>query len=276
MPSVWPASSSKSTPVDGPDRAGLGAKPRPQVLDAQELAHQRAGPGVRTVMCRSTASIRTSRVTGLERGQQLAVLDREARHVGLEPEAEEVRADAWGDAAPDLRRVRLTRAGEHELVEADVRLDAAQQVAGAGALSHQPDLLRELPEVRVGHQLERLREAEPLERQADRDQDLVHLLVGDPEHHGAAIGVRDDEPLVLELAERLADRAAARVQLARDAILDQPLTVGQLADDDRLAQGFEHLLAAGAAPLRALDGRVVGHRGILDDDRLDRLHERYC
>ena len=43
----------------------------------------------------------------------------------------------------------------------------------AGRLAHQPDLLRELAEVGLGHPLERLREAEPLEREPDRDQDLA-------------------------------------------------------------------------------------------------------
>ena len=45
--------------------------------------------------------------------------------VGLAAVAEEVGADPRRDAAPDLRRVRLARAREHELVEADVGLDRA-------------------------------------------------------------------------------------------------------------------------------------------------------
>ena len=74
-------------PVDGPDRPLAGTEPRPQVLDPQELSHARlaacrrrahpAGPGVRTVMCRSTAAIRTSVSPCCERAQQLSVLDRE-------------------------------------------------------------------------------------------------------------------------------------------------------------------------------------------------------
>ena len=43
----------------------------------------------------------------LERAQQLSVLDREAGHIRLEPEPEEVRPDPRGDAPPDLGRVRL-------------------------------------------------------------------------------------------------------------------------------------------------------------------------
>ena len=75
----------------------------------------------------------------------------------------------------------------------------------------------------------------------------MHLLVGDAEHDGAAIRVRDDESLVLELLQRLAHGAAARLQLARDLVLDQALAVLELAGDDRLAQRLDHLLAAGAA-----------------------------
>ena len=202
-------------------------------------------------MCRSTAAIKIVGVVLLQRGQQLTVLDRETGHVGLEPEAEEVRPDPRGDAAPDLRRVRLPGAGEHELVEADVRLDAAQQIARASALAHLPHLLGELSEVGVGHSLSRLREAEPLERQPDRDQDLVHLLVGDAEHDRTAVGVGDDEPLVLELAEGFPDRPAARVQLTRDAILDQPLAVGELSD--RRSRG-----AGSAAPARGGSCGVSG------------------
>ena len=57
------------------------------------------------------------------------------------------------------------------------------------------------------HPLHRLRDAELLERQPHRDQHLLHLLVGDAEDDRAAIGVRHDESLVLELAQRLTDRA---------------------------------------------------------------------
>ena len=159
-------------------------------------------------------------------------------------------------AAPDLGRVRLAGAREHELVEADVGLDDPEQVAVPRRLAHQPDLLGELGEVALGHPLVRLREAEPLEREPDRDQDLVHLLVGDAEHDRAAVGVGDDEPLVLELAERLPHRAAARLELARDPVLDQAVAVRVAPDDDRLAQRLEHPLPPRARALGAV-GRDV-------------------
>ena len=80
-------------------------------------------------------------------------------------------------------------------------------------------------------------------------EDLLHLLVGDAEDDGPAIGVRDDESLVLELAERLADRPAARLELPGDLVLDQALPVLELAGDDRVAQRLDHLFTAGALRL---------------------------
>ncbi len=103
-------------------------------------------------------------------------------------------------------------------------------------------------------------EAEALEREADRDQHLLDLLLGDAEHDGAAVRVRDDEALVLELAQRLAHGAAARLQLARDPLLDQPLAVGEAADRDRLAQVVDDLLAPRTALLAARRGRGVAVR----------------
>ena len=66
-------------------------------------------------------------------------------------------------------------------------------------------------------------EAVALEREPDRDQDLLHLLVRDAEHDGAAVREGHHEALVLELAERLAHRPAARAELRRERRLDQPL-----------------------------------------------------
>ena len=244
-PSVRPASISKSTP----STARIG--PRSESNHVRRFSTRSSavtrGAGVLTAMCRSSAAAMTSAVARLQRRQQLPVLlgDRAAGRPAAV--AEEVRADPRRDRAPDLRRVRLARALEHELVEADVGLDRLLQVVRPRRLAHHPDLLRELGEVRVVHPLDRLREAELLERQADRDQDLVHLLVGDAEHDGAAVRVRDDESLVLELPQRLAHRAAARLQLARDPVLDQPLAVLELADDDRLAQRLDAPARGGPA-----------------------------
>jgi len=56
---------------------------------------------------------------------------------------------------------------------------------------------------------------------------------------------------VLELAQRLTDGDPRLVlQLAGDALLDQPFAVGETADRDRLAQKVDDLLAPRAALLR--------------------------
>ena len=84
------------------------------------------------------------------------------------------------------------------------------------------------------------------------EREFTQFLVGDAEHDGTAIRVRDDESLVLELLQRLAHRAAARLQLARDLVLDQALSVLEPTGDDRLAQGLDDLLAAAALGCRLL------------------------
>ena len=58
---------------------------------------------------------------------------------------------------------------------------------------------------------------------------------------------------MLELPERLAHGAAARLELPRDPVLDQPLAVGELSDHDRLAKRLDHPLS----PRRATTRRAV-------------------
>ena len=146
--------------------------------------------------------------------------------------------------------MRLVGAREQELVEPHVCIDRLLEVVRPRRLAHQPDLLREVGEVPVVHAIDRLRDAELLEGEAHGDEHLVHLLVGDAEHDSAAIRIRDDEALVLELPQRFAYRTAARLQLARDLVLDQPLAVLELAGDDRFPQRLDHLGTAGAASRR--------------------------
>ena len=145
----------------------------------------------------------------------------------------------------------LPRARDHDVVEAEVGLDELEQVVRLRRLLHQPHLLAELGEVGVGHPVERVREAVALEREADRDQDLLHLLVRDAEHDGAAVGDGHHEALVLELAQRLADGAAARPELARERRLDQPLAGLVASGDDLAAEDLDDLLTARATPARA-------------------------
>ena len=74
----------------------------------------------------------------------------------------------------------------------------------------------------------------------------MDLLVGHAEDDRPSVGEGHHEALVLELPERLADRAAARAELRRERGFDQALTGIEAAGDDRHAQRFDHLLAARA------------------------------
>ena len=190
-------------------------------------------------------------VARLEGCEQVTVLVHHPTEVLPAPVAVEVRPDPGPDRPPDLHRVRLAGGADDDLVEAEVGLDDARQVVRAGRLLHQPDLLAELGEVLVGHPLERPQEAVPLEGEANRDQHLLHLVVGDAEDDRAPIGERHHEALVLELSQRLPDGAAARPELGREGRLDQALAGLVAAHDDRAAQDLDDLLPS-RAPLARL------------------------
>ena len=132
-------------------------------------------------------------------------------------------------------------------MEAEVGLDEPGEVVGCRSLLHQPHLLAELSEVGFRQSVEGVDKAVALEREPDRDQDLLNFLVGDPEHDGAPIGKRHHEPLVLELAERLADGPAAGAELGRERRLDESLAGLVAPRDDRAAKDLDDLLPARAA-----------------------------
>ena len=202
------------------------------------------------------------RLARLQRREQLPVLVHHPLEVLPPSVAVEVGADPRPDRAPDLHGVGLPRGRDHDLVEAEVGLDVAGEVVRVRRLLHQPDLLPQLGEVLVGHPLERVREAVALEREPDRDQHLLHLVVGDAEDDGAPVGERHHEALVLQLPQRLAHRAAARAELRRDRRLDQPLAGLVGAHDDRAAEDLDDLLTTRAS----LAGSAVeGGRGCAID-----------
>jgi len=159
-------------------------------------------------------------------------------------------------------------------MKAQVRLDVPDEVVGGGGLLHQPHLLPDLGDVLLRHPLERMQEAVALEREPDRDQDLLHLLVGDSEDNGSTVGERLHEPLVLELSQRLAHRAAARPELRREGRLDQPLAWLIVAHDDRAAQDLHDLLSSRSS----LAGASVedNRRCAFDAIGHARLHHTNC
>ena len=71
----------------------------------------------------------------------------------------------------------------------------------------------------------------------------MDLFVGHAEDDRAPVGEGHHETLVLELPERLADRAAARAELRRERRLDQALAGLEAAGDDRGPEELDHLLA---------------------------------
>ena len=215
---------------------------------------RRGRGGTGTAMCRSSwASIRSG-IARLQRGEEVTVLFYHRREILAATVAVEVGADPGPDRPPDLHGVRLSGGRDDDFVEAEVGLDVMCEIIRGGRLLHQPHLLAELREVLVRHPGERMDEAVALEREANRDQDLLHLLVRDAEHDGAAVRKGHHETLVLELAERLAHRPTARPELRRQRRLDQPLARLVVAHDDRAAKDLDDLLPTRATLTRSRIG----------------------
>ena len=158
------------------------------------------------------------RVARLQRGEQLAML---VHHPWRGPGRGRSGRSTRGSGARSSARSAPCGSGPSAEITISWKRRSASTCASrssaCGRLLHQPHLLAELGEVLVGHPVERVQEAVALEREPDRDQDLLHLLVRDAEHDGAAVGERHHEALVLELPQRLAHRAAARAELASRA-----------------------------------------------------------
>ena len=88
--------------------------------------------------------------------------------------------------------------------------------------------------------------------------DVAHLLGRERADCHAAPRAHD-EVLPLQLAERLPDRSAADLELAREALLDDALSGPQRAVQDRAPDGAERLVAAGRHAGRAEDVGRLNH-----------------
>src|SRR5262249_20150331 len=157
-----------------------------------------------------------------ERVEELAVLEHDPTQVLAPAVAEEVGADARLDREPDLEGVGQAGVLEHLLVEADGRLDNALQGAPGGAPAHVPRHAPPGVPPRRVHRLHGAREAELLDREADRDEDAVHLLLRDTQDLAPAVGEAGDQSLLLQLAERLADRSPADLEALGELLLEKP------------------------------------------------------
>jgi hypothetical protein len=77
------------------------------------------------------------------------------------------------------------------------------------------------------------------------------------------MGLVDDEALLLQAEDRLADRPAADIELGGEVILDQPHAGGELSAEDRLAYGIGDVVHEDA-PLARPERQAV------------RIRHRFC
>ena len=108
--------------------------------------------------------------------------------------------------------------------------DCVEIVATRGSF-HLPDDLVQLSELGLPDDLESLTEAETLESQAQRHEDL-NLLIGDADHRRTPIWRGSYKSLILELPKRLSNRSSTRVEVAGDLPLYQPLARLQAPRDN--------------------------------------------
>src|SRR5699024_6953164 len=78
--------------------------------------------------------------------------------------------------------------------------------------------------------------------------EIVDVLLREPDHEVSTAPCLD-EPLGLELAQRVTDRAAAHVVLRRECVLDKMRPRLQATSDDLIAQHLGELFAESGRPL---------------------------
>ena len=125
------------------------------------------------------------------------------------------------------------------------------------AVDHPLDRLGEGVEVVVGDDPAGPREGPPLEQGAD-PVDRLDLGLGDAHDHRPAMREELDQPLLLQLAKRLADRSAADPQLVRERDLEQARAGRDIAGQDPGAQPEQDLVAEDS-PLDGWEVRQDAH-----------------
>jgi len=147
---------------------------------------------------------------------------------------------------PRLQRVEhlpdhaVARPAEQHPVEVVLARHHLGQAALPDGVLDRREARRELLDLRVVRALGEAARGERLERRA-RVVDLGGLVAGDRGDDRAAVGDHLDQALALELAQRLAHRSAAHAGQLAQLPLDQALTGGEAAGEDRLADVVEHL-----------------------------------
>ena len=89
-------------------------------------------------------------------------------------------------------------------------------------------------------------------------------------HDRAAVGLDVDQPLRLELQQRLADRRARRPEALRERLRPQPLARLQVAFEDRLLQQVAHTRTGGILHTKSRDHAVA--QGPLERDCMQSAH----
>src|SRR5699024_2513485 len=80
--------------------------------------------------------------------------------------------------------------------------------------------------------------------------EIVDVLLCEADHEVSTAPCLD-EPLGLELAQRVTDRTAAHVVLRRECVLDEMRPRPQATSDDLIAQHLGELFTEGGRPLRS-------------------------
>ncbi len=148
----------------------------------------------------------------------------------------------WEDGAPDLETVGLGRAFEEELVEAEISFDDGLQLTNIGSLFHLPDQALEFFQVGGREEWEGVTKGKALQGQADRDEHLAHLLQGDADHLGGAVGEGNDKPLLLQMTECLPYWSPTDTELLTDLLLDEPITRLEASVNQGITQGVQDAL----------------------------------
>ena len=143
---------------------------------------------------------------------------------------------------PGAVEPRVVRGPEQGVVEVDIvarHLLAGDSLARSGLKKRENRLKGR--QVGRGGVAAGLLHRQSLQRGA-QGVDLGDVLAGDGGDGGTAMRLVDDEAFLLELEERLADRAAAHVQHPREVVLDQPRTGGEAPGEDRLADRVDDVV----------------------------------
>ena len=102
-------------------------------------------------------------------------------------------------------------------------------------------------EARLDGQLD----GERFEFRADANQ-LADFGARERSDHAALIGLADDEPLVFERHQRLANRGLADADIARDARFHDAVAGFEVARHDHVADGFGDLIGQGRTTAQLL------------------------